>query len=508
MADAKITALPELTSMSDDDLFVVVDNPSGAPTSKKITKANLFSSIPSTDTTYNATSPITIVGTTIAIPKATTSEDGYISSTDWDTLNDNATFRATPSTVITAGANLTWDGNTLNAVSGTAAGSNHADLSNLEYANAGHTGFVSTATLTTHTGSSAIHFLESAIDHTNITNIGTNAHTAIDTHIASASIHFSSVGTTELSATGTASSSTYLRGDNTWGEVSSDGPTSAALNTLVKQSGYNAIRQAQDRAITLNPYGEFTEAYTDATGRLNSVVTASTDANFDTNKYKLLVPTLTNTTPAVPASGGYSNSPTVSLTCSVASDGYLSQYYCDGRSIVSITIKKNGSVVASKTPGTNTVNFTPADYSSIIETGDTMLITVNVSGDWTRYAQAYSGTLFSYTSQYVFRTDHMTYSSYSEATELEVCHEVSSGTFSDTVSDTYGTALIADWDDGSKIQYKLYNSTSDTGWLEIDEYSSFTPFTSEPTKMRVKLLAASTSPTATYPSIYGVNVVE
>lgn len=45
MADKKITALTALTTLSDDDLFVVVDDPSGTPTSKKITAANVTSGL-------------------------------------------------------------------------------------------------------------------------------------------------------------------------------------------------------------------------------------------------------------------------------------------------------------------------------------------------------------------------------------------------------------------------------------------------------------------------------
>jgi hypothetical protein len=45
MADKKITALTALSSLSDDDLFVVVDDPSGTPTSKKITAANVKSGL-------------------------------------------------------------------------------------------------------------------------------------------------------------------------------------------------------------------------------------------------------------------------------------------------------------------------------------------------------------------------------------------------------------------------------------------------------------------------------
>ena len=41
MADTKITALPEATTVTDDDLLVVVDSPGASPVDKKITVANL-----------------------------------------------------------------------------------------------------------------------------------------------------------------------------------------------------------------------------------------------------------------------------------------------------------------------------------------------------------------------------------------------------------------------------------------------------------------------------------
>jgi|TARA_R110000751_G_scaffold34029_3_gene84580 hypothetical protein len=46
MADKKVTALSALSSITSDDLFLVVNNPQGTPTSYKVSAKNMFKSVP------------------------------------------------------------------------------------------------------------------------------------------------------------------------------------------------------------------------------------------------------------------------------------------------------------------------------------------------------------------------------------------------------------------------------------------------------------------------------
>ena len=59
-ADVKISALPEATEGAGSDLLVIVDDPSGSATTKKITLTNLFGS---TSTFTNATNCAVITPT-------------------------------------------------------------------------------------------------------------------------------------------------------------------------------------------------------------------------------------------------------------------------------------------------------------------------------------------------------------------------------------------------------------------------------------------------------------
>lgn len=68
MADKKITELSSLQAISQDDLFVVVDDPLGTPITKNITAAGLFSNVgfsQATNTTsaISALNVVTVAGT-------------------------------------------------------------------------------------------------------------------------------------------------------------------------------------------------------------------------------------------------------------------------------------------------------------------------------------------------------------------------------------------------------------------------------------------------------------
>jgi len=79
MADKKITQLTAITSISGDDLLLVVNDPSGTPASRKVTVTNFFGTV-APDTVHN----------------------GSV------TFNANTTFSGNKSTV---SANTTFSGN-------------------------------------------------------------------------------------------------------------------------------------------------------------------------------------------------------------------------------------------------------------------------------------------------------------------------------------------------------------------------------------------------------------
>jgi len=110
-----------------------------------------------------------------------------------------------------------------------------------------------------------------------------------------------------------------------------------------------------------------------------------------------------------------------------------------------------------------------------------------------------------------FFTDHsiplMTDGS-SDTTTSIITHDLPSGSYSSTISSCFGSPKYSDYEDGVDTQYKLTNTTEDTGWLNTNEVSTFTAFTAEPDTCIVKLIPKTTSPTSGYPSINGFGIDE
>lgn len=83
---------------------------------------------------------------------------------------------------------------------------------------------------------------------------------------------------------------------------------------------------------------------------------------------------------------------------------------------------------------------------------------------------------------------------------------IPASTFVSTVASAIGVPFIQDWETGADIQYKLTNGSEDSGYLSLANtpiISTFTAFTSQPTKLTIKLVPKVSSPTFGYPSIKG-----
>ena len=118
MADKKITALNASTALSADDLFHVVDDPSGSPTNKKITNANVFNKIPGWMGFSDTPQALTAAGAvSITTTVTTVASSGVIALTIADGIQgqikvivfitDGGTATLTPATM-NDGTNLTF----------------------------------------------------------------------------------------------------------------------------------------------------------------------------------------------------------------------------------------------------------------------------------------------------------------------------------------------------------------------------------------------------------------
>ena len=93
MADKKVSELTAITSVSGDDLLLVVNDPSGTPTSNKITVSNFFANV-SIGTTFKA-------NTVFSCNRVNISANVFIDGTNiLDAVNDRMQVANVTSTYI------------------------------------------------------------------------------------------------------------------------------------------------------------------------------------------------------------------------------------------------------------------------------------------------------------------------------------------------------------------------------------------------------------------------
>ncbi len=124
MADKKVTALTAATSVAAEDLFMVVDNPSGTPVSKKVSVTNIFGSVPtaavftkdvtvsgdnatvSANTTFSGTGNLRLTSATPTTNNPTTTNPNVAAGSIW--FDADYIYVAVSSTVIKRAALSTF----------------------------------------------------------------------------------------------------------------------------------------------------------------------------------------------------------------------------------------------------------------------------------------------------------------------------------------------------------------------------------------------------------------
>jgi len=303
------------------------------------------------------------------------------------------------------------------------------------------------------------------------------------------------------------------------------------------QSGLNLIRSLQDRAIVfskgnLDGWGE---AYIDIDGR-NDSVGGTTNATFsinkrtaftnDTNSYTTYDPnSFTNPTYAFDNNDSTYAQKSGSNAQNYTATVVLGKTFTLGM-VGSIKIIASASATTNSSWGgnqTDTNIHLYVDYGAGWVDAATLVVgnhgtagapsSCSYSAIYALNANVQGIALAIYTMAYDSANAGATGNAYVTTLEFGksapiIEHAIPSGTFTSTIKKTIGVPLIADWEAGANIQYKLQNATEDSGWLDYASEKGFTAFTSQPTKLIVKLIPTGTSPTLGYPSIYGFYIRE
>ena len=193
-----------------------------------------------TSTIISTTSPITGGGDlstsrTFAIPQASSSVDGYLSQADWTTFNSKqaAGSYALQSITLTANAPITGGGDL----------STNRSFS-MAKANGSTDGYLAQGDWTTF--NNKISANQTITLSGDISGSGSTAITTTigATKVTNAMLAGSIVASSKLSATGTPSSTTYLRGDDTWATVTAGLTGTFSNNQVTYGNSANSTLQA------------------------------------------------------------------------------------------------------------------------------------------------------------------------------------------------------------------------------------------------------------------------
>jgi hypothetical protein len=267
----------------------------------------------------------------------------------------------------------------------------------------------------------------------------------------------------------------------------------------------NLIRQLQDRTIELTK-NEFAEAYIDAEGRLDSVDTVNTTAGFLTNVYNNFDLTTafsgTNYDPnsvTNPNNAFDSNDTTYAEKTTTITTGSGMQSAGElGKTFTEKTVK----ILHYK------VYLDSTYWSRTIQ----VIVKIKQSGDWSNFSTVYDSYVVSaqtITGNLIINSDIegisiellLSKDNFNNATatarwflinepqpeEVSIIHNIATEQF-DNLKNVIGVPFASkEYYNDLDIEFKLTNTTEDTGWLNPNQMNKVTGFVDEPTKLIVKL---------------------
>jgi hypothetical protein len=308
-------------------------------------------------------------------------------------------------------------------------------------------------------------------------------------------------------------------------------PIEIKSNRSLMIQGESVIQNLINGPLTIGAYsGQFYDAYVDPDGRNNSLVQSPNTLIFDYSgiSQKKIGAFLTANLSGGDAVNdpygfnGTSNAFDGDLTTSASKGGYdnivlsLGKTFTARSNLVvrikaSTVFNANGANERSASVGFETFNGSTWDYAGTLATktakspssadfDGVILIPTAVQGIRIVFS---GGSIYSGGGGVLYELDY----GYSTTPSI-LEHMIPSGTFNLGLSKVFMTVLKSNWEDGCDIEYKLINSTEDSGWLKHNTPSTFLPFTKEPTKLMIKLIPKSINPSAGFPSIYGFYLTE